>query len=503
MENASVPEKTGEAPRRNIDLERREDRFIIFIRDTQDIINAFSEFADVIEYPKTPVTQTLYMGDWIRGLPAGLSIKARTYSLDRLTGRWDLDPNTIFNLLEIKRTVSMKGEAALQSAVDFDYDFLAEQRGYEEVFEVLDLAAKSFPSSSMKSKKRTSTIAMAGVLDLLSNPTAFHGKIPDDLYLFLLENVYPMNDFDWMPLTGTEYRRMHFKTKDPESRDIFRATLDTRVMHYSFRKIGEKYLGTPVGVEDYSRLELKADYEKLKNTPLGRRMSEIILDFKAFRIPSKKYRGLTLRGWEIIQKYGFKNEVPSKIIKGWFVAKPIRYKDREHYVNLARYIKTSGSFRLFEKLPVLLEEHINSVLGTDRKLTVRLTGNSVFYERPPIVKLKSGLNFSVSERNPVAEIPTESREELNLDIFKTLKEKNNEYVRSKGFLVESKKTRRVYKVSLEREMHGKKKNVEDVCIMYIGRDGNINEFDIVGKIEEEITALYRFLRKYPLFKSIN
>lgn len=491
----------GGVSTRNIDLERREDRFIIYIRDTQDIINALGEFTDVIDYAQTPVTQTLYMGDRIRGLPPGLSIKARTYSLDRQYGRWDVGPETPFDLLEIKRTVAMKTEAGVQAAADFDFDLLAEQRGYEEIFEVLDLAAQSFPTTSMKQKKRTNSTTMESIVALLSDPPAFSGKIKDDLYLFLLENVFPMNDFDWMPLTGTEYRRKHFKTKDPEFRDVFRATLDTRVIHYSFRRDETRYIGTPVGVEDFSRLELKADYEKLKDTPFGNRMNEIIKEFKAFRIPSKKYRGLTLRGWEMIQKFGLKNECPSKVIKCSFLARPVRYKDREHYVNLARYIKTSGTFKLFEKKPVLLEEHINSVLGKDKKTVVRLTGNTIIYERPAKKVMKDGLEICISDANPVAEIPIESRDELNLNLFRDVLEMNNEYLRSKGFLVQHKKSKRVYKVSLQREIHGKRKSAEDVSFTYMGREGNVSEFDNFDIILEEINALYRFLKKYPLFKS--
>ena len=498
------PPKGDTKARRNIDLERREDRFLIFIRDTQDVIDALSEFTDVIEYEKTPVTHTLYCGDSIRGLPPGLSVKARTYSIDRQVGRWEVRNDTLFNLLELKRTVAVKGpDSNGQAAADFDFDFMAEERGFEEVFAVMDLAAQSFPTGSLKKKKRTDIMTLGEVIDLLSNPVPYHGKVPEDLYLFLLENVHPLDDFDWMPLNGTEYRRKHFKTKDPAYRDCFRATMDTRVTHYSFRRLGaNRYTGTPVGVEDFSRLEIKADYEKLQQTPLGQRIAEIVLHFKAFRIPSKKYRSLTLRGHEIIEKYGFKNEVPDRNIKAYFMASPIRYKDREHYVNLARYISTSGSFKLFQKKPMLLEEHENAVIGKDKKLNVRLTGNTIIYDRPPEIRKKDDLLFEFTDRCPVAVIPVEAQEELGLDIFKKLKEKNNHYLRSKGFLVQNKKSKRVYKVSLERLITGKRKNTENVSIYYMGKDGDITTFEVFDTIEKEIMALYRFLKKYPLFKSV-
>ena len=493
-------EKTA---RRNIDLERREDRFLIFILDTQDVIDSLSEFADVIEYEKTPVTHTLYCGDRVRGLPPGLSVKARTYSIDRQVGRWDVSMNTEFNLLELKRTVAAAApETEGAASVDFDFDFIAEQRGYEELYEVLDLAAQSFPRDSMKSKKRTGSISMAQVIDLLSNPVRYYKKIPEDLYLFLLEHVHPLDDFKWMPLNGTEYRRKHFKTKDPQYRDCFRATLDTRVTHYSFRPRDEdRYIGTPVGVEDFSRLEIKADYDKLKGTPLGERIGEIILEFKAFRIPSKKYRSLTMRGEDIVEKFGFKNEIPNHHIQAYFMARPIRYKDREHYANLARYIKTSGTFKLFQKPPMLLEEHVNAVCGKDKDINVRLTGNTIIYDRPAEEKTKDDLVIQTTDIMPVAQIPIESRDELSLAVFKKLKEKNNRYLRSKGFLVQQKKSKRVYKVALERRIYGERQSNEDICIKYMGKEGCVSSFDVMDKIESEIKALYRFLKKYPLFKS--
>jgi len=494
----------GGAARRNIDLERREDRFLIFIRDTQDVIDALGEFADVIEYDKTPVTHTLYCGDSIRGLPPGLSVKARTYSIDRQVGRWEVNYETLFNLLELKRTVAIKGpDSNGQASADFDFDFMAEERGYEEVFEVLDLAAQSFPTGSLKNKKRTVRMSLGEVIDLLSNPVPYHGKVSEDLYLFLLENVHPLDDFRWMPLNGTEYRRKHFKTKDPQYRDVFRATMDTRVTHYSFRRLGGgRYTGTPVGIEDFSRLEIKADYDKLQSTPLGERIAEIVFNFKAFRIPSKKYRSLTLRGQDIIEKYGFKNEVPGHKIKAYFMASPIRYKDREHYVNLARYIATSGTFQLFPEQPMLVEVHENAVVGKDKKLLVRLIGNSIVYDRVPETTKDGDLKIEKSDYSPVAVIPIESRDELGLDIIKKLKEKNNRYLRSKGFLVQNKKTKRVYKVALERIITGKRKSTEDVCIYYMGKIGDIAVFDDYERIEQEIKALSRFLKKYPLFKSV-
>ena len=94
-------------PRRFIDLERREDRFIIYVRDTRELIEALDKHTRQLSFPNTPVTRTVYFGDVARGLPPGLSIKARSYERERLPGRWDLVPASLFELLEIKRTVEV------------------------------------------------------------------------------------------------------------------------------------------------------------------------------------------------------------------------------------------------------------------------------------------------------------------------------------------------------------------------------------------------------------
>ena len=94
-------------PRRVVDLERREDRFIIYVRDTRELIEALDAHTRQLSFPGTPVTRTVYFGDDTRGLPPGLSIKARSYERERLPGRWDLVPESKFELLEIKRTVEV------------------------------------------------------------------------------------------------------------------------------------------------------------------------------------------------------------------------------------------------------------------------------------------------------------------------------------------------------------------------------------------------------------
>ena len=111
-------------------------------------------------------------------------------------------------------------------------------------------------------------------------------------------------------MIGTEYERTHFVTQDERYRDVFRATLDKRVTHYAFEENGDGYVGVPVGSEDFSRLEVKLDEARLAHTAIGEWLDEIIVVFRAFRIPSKKYRGMTLRSVYQVRREGLRNELP-------------------------------------------------------------------------------------------------------------------------------------------------------------------------------------------------
>ena len=106
---------TPDTPRRYVDLERREDRFIIYVRDTPELVEALDKHTRQLSFPDTPVTRTVYFGDVARGLPPGLSIKGRSYERERLPGRWDLAPDTRFELLEIQAHGGSRGEPATRS----------------------------------------------------------------------------------------------------------------------------------------------------------------------------------------------------------------------------------------------------------------------------------------------------------------------------------------------------------------------------------------------------
>ena len=207
-----------------------------------------------LEFPDTPVTRTVYFGDVARGLPPGLSIKARTYERERLPGRWELQSQSNFDLLELKRTVDIGRVVSEAAKRQGDGGAAApgarSSKGKkDQMVEIVRLSESILARSTYKSKHRKKQINMAEVLALIDNPTGVSSRIDHQLYVYLLETVHPLNDYRWRPLTGTEYERTHFVTRDPAMQNVFRATLDKRVTHYSFDAAEDEWIGVPVGTE--------------------------------------------------------------------------------------------------------------------------------------------------------------------------------------------------------------------------------------------------------------
>lgn len=482
---------------RTIDLERREDRFIIFVRDQPELSQALAKHTRLEEYPQTPVTRTAYFGDIARGLPPALSIKARTYERERLPGRWDLRPDSIFQLLELKRTVEVErerlradGKPKPKAKVKFD-----------SMVEILRLSGSILSRTTYKSKKRKPHIRLDELLSIITSPTLARGKIDQALYVHLLETVHPLNDYRWLPVIGTEYERTHFVTSDPANADIFRATLDKRVTHYAFYEHGDGFVGVPVGTEDFARFEVKADQKRLAQTELGEWLDEIIVNFRAFRIPSKKYRGMHLRSQYLVRSEGLWDEVPGERYYAEFPSRPVRYKDHEHYVNLARYIQSSKPFHLYHDEAQLLEQHEHYVSGSYKGLSVTILGSELEYRRAPIVIATKPVTILCADRVPVASVPLTSREDVDLNPgVANMTDRDTVYVRSRGFLVESRKTGRIYKVGLERRVTGSNSEPEYfVVVEYIGRARGRPRFDY-RPIARDIALLWRFLKKDPLLK---
>lgn len=484
------------SPSSSIDLERREERFIIYMRDTPELLEAMQGFTRQLHFPNTPVTRTVYFGDSARGLPRGLSIKARTYERERLPGRWDLSPESMFQLLELKRTVDVEPRDRAERDAES-----GKKKRRDQMVEILRLSSSLFERTGLKEKKRKPRITLGELLQIIGDPPAVRDKIEAQLYVHLLETVHPLGGYRWIPLIGTEYERTHFVTSDPSQRDIFRATLDKRVTHYAFQAEaeGEDYVGVPVGTEDFSRFEIKADQERLSGTELGEWLEEILVRFRAFRIPSKKYRGLTLRSSYQIRREGLRNEVPGHRIYARFPSKPVRYRDHEHYVNLARYLQSSKTFHLRHDEPNLLEHHEHFVRGKYKGLEVTISGSELEYEREPAVVTNKPVTVYREDRLPVTSIPLTSREDVDRAGIDKIKDREPRYVRSRGFLVEHRKTGRVYRVGLQRRIGASTQARYYVIVEYIGRARGRPRFD-EEPIIKDIAQLSRFLRRDPLLK---
>lgn len=498
-ELVSVP-----AVARSVDLERREDRFIIFVRDTGELMEALESFTRRLEFPDTPVTRTVYFGDSARGLPPGLSIKARTYTPDRMPGRWDLTGDSVFELLELKRTVEVLRDGSSHDAPTFTRAAGGggkRRKKKDEMVEILRLSGSILSKTTFKSKQRKPRLTLSELLQLITDPTSVRRDIDPELYIHLLETVHPLNDFRWRPVIGTEYKRVHFVTRDAELTDVFRATLDKRVTHYSYYPENEgAYVGFPIATEGFSRFEVKADQKRIADTELGAWLEDLIVKFRAFRIPSKKYRGMTLRSNYHVSRQGFRDELPGVRLFAEFSSRPVRYRDHEHYVNLARYIQSSKTFHLYQEQPILLESHEHSVRGRSKGLQVLIAGDRFRCFRAPAEIQSKPVPIYRGDRGWVSDMPLTSRDDLDTAIAAAkMKSRSTQYDRSRSFLVEHRSSGRVYKVGLERRLRDADGASYFVVIEYVGRSRGRPVFD-EAPIIKDLSALYRFLRKDPLLK---
>ena len=499
LSSAAVPSESEE-PRRYVDLERREDRFIIYVRDTRELVEALSTHTRQLTFPDTPVTRTVYFGDVARGLPPGLSIKARSYERERLPGRWDLVPDSQFELLEIKRTVDVSQTPTPSSRRRPKRARSKHERKSDTMVEILKLSGSILGRSRYKSKKRKPRITLTDLMRVIGDPKSARRTIDKELYVHLLETVGPFEDFSWLPVIGTEYERTHFVTLDEQYKDVFRATLDTRVTHYAFDTNGNGHVGVPVGTEDFSRFEVKLDEARLADTELGDWLDQTIVAFRAFRIPSKKYRGMTLRSMYQTRREGLRNELPGFRVYTEFASRPVRYRDHEHYVNLARYIQSSKTFGLYRDEPHLLEQHEHYVEGTHKGLSVKISGSQLDYwrDRKPIAE--TPIAVFREDARPVTSVPLTSRQDFdNATGVAKMKNRQSHYIRSRWFLVEHRRSGRVYKVGLERRIRGGEPANYFATVEYVGRARGRPLFDRTP-IMKDLAALFRFLRRDPLLK---
>jgi hypothetical protein len=499
VHNGSLHSIPGAPAPTRVDLERREDRFVVYIRDTPELIEELERHTRPLAFPDTPVTRTVYFGDVARGLPPGLSVKARGYERERLPGRWDLTTETGFELLEIKRTVDSDPRAASPKRRS-----ARRRRNKSEtrdsMVEILRLSDAILGRDTHKSKQRRPRPSLADITRIIGNPRAEQETIDHSLYVYLLETVGAFEDFRWLPVIGTDYERTHFVGQTDEYRDAFRATLDTRVTHYAFDERDGGFEGVPVGTEGFSRFEVKVDKARVTGTPLGDWLKQTITRFRAFRIPSKKYRGMRLRSAHQIRREGFLDELPGSRLSTEFASRPVRYKHHEHYVNLARYLESSKTFRPYFTHPVLLEEHEHSVQGEYKGLSIAISGAQLTYWRPRAVIATKPVPIFTRDVVPVTCVPLVSRDDLErLSWVTKMKRGHSQYKRSRGFLVENRRSGRIYRVALERRAHGSKTPEYFVVIEYVGRARGRMRFD-AAPIVKDLGLLHRFLLRDPLLK---
>jgi hypothetical protein len=235
-----------------IDLERSELRYIFYMHDQNDLINDFIslEFKKV-EYLESPITQTVYFSS-SSGLEPGLSIKARKYTTKPANNVMALDRSSLFNLLEIKSTVSQQEATLMGLKEDLSgspshlIDSLSKKKSKDIVFRIQKASENGIlRDSTIKAKSRLKksdlnpnqkqlNLTFSEIVNILSKDSELDGKLSPDLKGLLEKNIRPKFQQSLFPFIMTQYSRIHLVPKKKKLQEIIRITIDPGVEYYDF-----------------------------------------------------------------------------------------------------------------------------------------------------------------------------------------------------------------------------------------------------------------------------
>ncbi|MBI4616131.1 MAG: hypothetical protein HY720_21115 [Planctomycetes bacterium] len=524
--SASVPGSTtscdpeGPPPAPGVDLERREDRFLVHPKDVREVEARLQGIARLVPYPETPVTRTVYFGDRVRGLPWSFTVKGRAYVRDRLGGRWEISGEDAFDLLELKRTLHVRGRACARQAPEECVGPPRQPRGSpfpdrtQEVYELLTLLGEGLPDRD-KEKRRTGRIRLAEILELLHDPDGRpgarrrnpgQGPLPEPIRGLLVEHLSRAPGLRWEPIVGTEYARKHFVDPGPKGAATFRATLDERIAYYSFQperacatpdKNAGRFVGLAVGPEEAARLEVKVSRTGAP-AELVDAVDRLVGEFLLFPVPSKKYRALSLRGRHLIERAVLVNEVPAVVLEARLPERGWSLRDGSAPADLVRFLAGGGPFRLLGEEPVLVEDHASEVVGSRGSLYLRIARDEVLLEAPPEVETAREATVLVAPAAPVVRLPVES----HLDFLSVLpvefERTRSLYRRSSGFLVAAAKSRRVFLVSLAQVKCGEDPGSGEkyVGVRYVGRVPPTRKIGRLRRVKKDLLRLCQHLGEW-------
>jgi hypothetical protein len=499
---------------RPIDLERSELRYIFYANDQEDLIRDFGNLGfDVVIYPNTPITRTVYFGSK-RGVKPGLSIKARIYSSTKIENIWKIESKTEFNLLEIKSTVHPE-EFMAYGAMPYDVNSVKllknrslTKQSKDIIFRVQQASSDGLlGGSALKSKSRLTEhdinevhaentdiidtkLNFKQIIKLLTKQTKVDKKLSSDLTDLLNEKIRSDFQEDLFPIVMTQYSRIHLIPKDTTWKKSIRITIDPGVEYYALKYHDEDFIHNPLTIaqyitrENFSRLEFKIDPKLLnQNEELATEISDILVSYGCVAYLSKKWTGVTLVSERHIKNQPFWREHINKHISGYF---PIEISWFEYgtisedFYDLIRKSKFIDPYEDNPKILVKNENFVTGYLGVPvPSLMVKVEGPEISYHIPPEsypVRLEDNTpDFYITEEEelPIRSTTITSKEELNLTLLDSISIVGDTYFRSFGFLVKSKRSDRVYKLTIERKLEfiqGKKKPTSQIyCKMrYIG-----------------------------------
>jgi hypothetical protein len=523
----------------SIDFERSEYRYIFYAHDQNELIQDFVDLGfKTLIYENSPITKTIYFGSR-KGLKPGLSIKGRIYSDSQMDNIWQIGPDTIFNLLEIKSTI--------KEDETFLYGFMAEdekRRSLVSDEEIVDAPTdviyriqkasegRLLIDSTLKTKSRLrgdsfdlenveNNLTLTEIITLLTKPSELDAKLSSEVCDLLDRKIRPIYHRSLIPYVLTQYKRIHLIPTKDKWKDIIRITIDPGVDYYEIIIDNPKtFLKEPVATAEYisrekfCRLEFKIDPISIKKTKdLDNTIGKIIRKYQCIGYISKKWSGVTLVSERHIEKQAFWREAFGKSISGFFPVDTSWFSYGSVTEGLLQLIKKSRSFRTYEKEPRVLVKNENFVQGflgvPSPSLIVTVEGPHITYNLPPTsypVKLTKKLPeyYIVEESiNPVRSNIISTRSQLEDILHPSIEIEGYSFFRSYGFLVEALKSNRVYKLTIERktsvqelasetqvESKELKQKTEIYCKMrYIGTEDRLYKVD-EQSIFNELEAFY-------------
>ncbi|MFW9903813.1 MAG: hypothetical protein ACFFFH_05735 [Candidatus Thorarchaeota archaeon] len=276
-------------PKKSIDLERSEIRYIFFSNDQDSLISDFSNIGfEELHYKETPVTQTVYFGSKL-GLKPGLSIKARVYSPENIQNSWQITRDTPFNFLEVKSTVSQENKT--QSLISDSHAKMTQnvifriQRASEDgLLRDSSLKIKSRLKRSLTVPESSiSILTFSEIVTLLTEPSELDEELSEDAKNLLNSKIRPLYHKSLKPHMMTQYSRIHLVPK-PEYSDwkkIIRITIDPGVEYYALTQKGDIKVNPDTLVEfvtkeQHCRLEFKLDPLRVKEERLNEKIADIL-----------------------------------------------------------------------------------------------------------------------------------------------------------------------------------------------------------------------------------